>query len=275
MHSKYYRSPTPYKDKKVLVIGNSASGRDLSMELVKHVQLPVYQSIHSKSRWDGDEPPPGISWHPVVSEYLPNGRIVFADDTSLDDIDTIIYCTGYRHSFPFWNEEANGRPIWDYAENKLVKGYWHTFLQDFPTIGLVGVPRVLTFRSWEYQAVALARIFAGRNTKPLPPAAEQEKWGRDRLEVVKREKRKFHDIQWETGETLEWLGALFEWAGLGTLEGDGRLPPALTRDVIWAIEHVRKYPEPKKENGNSTILGDDDTDWVLVDGVKKDLLHFI
>jgi hypothetical protein len=276
MHSKYYRTPSPFKDQRILVIGNSASGHDISTELIEHAKSPVYLSIRSKSRWDGDTPPSGIHWLPIVDEYLPSGRIMFVDGTFLDDVDTVIYCTGYKHSYPFWNENVNGQPLWDYAENKIIKGYWHTFLQDFPTIGLVGVPRVLTFRSWEYQAIALARIFAGRNAKPLPSVEEQRKWDRNRLQTVKLEKRKFHDIQWETGETMEWLEALFEWAGLGTLEGDGRVPPALTRDVIWAIEHVRKYPEPGK--GDEKVKGDfldDDGDWVVVKKVKKDLLHFI
>jgi hypothetical protein len=275
VHSKYYRSPSPYEGKKILIIGNSASGHDLSTELVKHAQSPVYNSIRSKSRWDGDEPPPGISWRPIITEYLPSGRIIFADGTFLDEIETVIYATGYKQSFPFWNEKANGQPIWDYTENKLVKGYWHTFLQDFPTIGLVGVPRVLTFRSWEYQAIALARFFSGRNTKPLPPVAEQEKWDRERLEVVKRENRKFHDVQWDTGETWEWLGALFEWAGLGTLKDDGRTPPALTSDVVWAIEHLRKYPEPDKGKDTDKEGLEVEAEWVVVDRVKKDLLHFI
>lgn len=274
MHSKYYRSPKPYQNKKVLIIGNSASGHDISTELVNHAKLPVYQSIRSKSRWDGSEPPSGIAWVPMISSFLPNGDIEFTDGTILDDIDHVIYCTGYRHSFPFWNEKNNGRPLWDYENNKLIKGYWHTFLYDFPTIGLVGIPRVLSFRSWEYQAIALARLFAGRLSKPLPSVGEMESWERDRLGDVRREGRKYHDIQWETGETLEWLGKLFEWAGLGTLEGDGRTPPALTREVVWAIEHLRKYPEPGKDEMKDVLMGEE-VGWVVVEEVRKDLLHFI
>jgi hypothetical protein len=284
MHSKYYRSPNSYRNKKVLIIGNSASGHDLSTELISHAQLPVYQSIRSKSRWDGVSPPLGIQWRPMISDFLPTGRIKFTDGTFLDDIDTVIYCTGYKHSFPFWNEKANGQPLWDYANGKVVKGYWHTFLHDFTTIGLVGIPRVLTFRSWEYQAITLARLFAGRLAKPLPPVSEMERWEQERLEIINEghppstpTRRKFHDINWETGETMSWLGGLFEWAGLGTLEGDGRIPPALTREVIWAVEHLRKYPEPGKEKETvATALEDDgEGEWVIVDGAKKDLLHFI
>ncbi len=246
MHSKYYRSPIPYKSQQVLVIGNSASGHDATAELVSTAHHPVYQSRRSKSRWDGDEPPSGIAWKPVISEFLPDGRILFEDGTYLDDVDKIFYCTGYKASFPFWNSKANGRPLWDYEGNKLIKGYWHTFFQDFSTLAIVGLPRVLTFRSFEYQAIALARLYSGRNKVPLPPLEVQEKWESEREERRRSEHKKFHDIEWETGETKEWLGRFFEIAGLGTLLGEGRVPPVLGKDLVWAIEHLKKYPEPGK-----------------------------
>ncbi|KAF8856860.1 FAD/NAD(P)-binding domain-containing protein, partial [Acephala macrosclerotiorum] len=245
-HSKYYRSPIQYKSQKLLVIGNSASGHDVAAEGVSTARLPVYNSIHSKSRWDGDEPPKGIAWKPIISEFHLDGRIEFEDGTYLDNIDKVIYCTGYKASYPFWNEKVNGRPLYDYESNKLIKNYWHTFFQDFKTLAIVGLPRVLTFRSFEYQAIALARLYSGRNKVPLPPLSEQQKWESEREEKRRKEHKKFHDIEWETGETKEWLGRFFEIAGLGTLTGDGRVPPVLGKDLVWAIEHLRKYPEPGK-----------------------------
>ncbi|KAK7426553.1 hypothetical protein QQZ08_006883 [Neonectria magnoliae] len=280
MHSKYYRSPSPYADKKVVVIGNSASGHDITTELVSAAHLPVVQSRRSRSRWDGEEPPNGVEWKPTIRKYRLDGRIEFDDDTYLDDVDAIIYSTGYKISFPFWNTKVNGRPLWDYESNKLIKGYWHTFLQDFSTLALVGLPRVLTFRSFEYQAIALARLFSGRNALPLPPLEEQQRWEKEREEECIREKKKFHDINWETGETMRWLDRFFNIAGLGTLTGEGRIPPVLGKDLIWAIEHLRKYPEPgKKKDGvegeaNGTE-GRSDGDWVLVDRSIPDLLAFI
>jgi cation diffusion facilitator CzcD-associated flavoprotein CzcO len=83
IHSKSYRSPFNFKDKKVIVIGNAASGHDITSALVKTAKLPVYQSRRSASRWDGDEPPPGIVWKPTIKKYLPTGEIVFEDDTVL------------------------------------------------------------------------------------------------------------------------------------------------------------------------------------------------
>ncbi|KAL5422716.1 hypothetical protein PMIN06_004960 [Paraphaeosphaeria minitans] len=247
-HSKKYRAPTIYAGKKVLLIGNSASGHDLSLDLVGVAKAPVYQSRRSKARWDGDGPLSGIAWKPVIREYLPSGRIVFEDDSYLDDVDAVLYCTGYQPSFPFWNAQANGRPLWDYAANKLVGTYWHTFFQDLGTLAIVGVPRTLTFRSFEYQAIAIARLFAGRNALPLPPLEEQEQWEAERARRTRAEGKKFHDVPWDEGQTIEWLDGLFRIAGLGTIRGEGLVPPALSPELIWAVEHLRKYPEEPSEH---------------------------
>jgi hypothetical protein len=278
VHSKSYRNAAPFRDKRVLVIGNSASGHDITTALVQSARLPVYQSRRSRSRWDGDTPPPGIEWKPVVEKYLRTGEVVFEDDSILSDIDVVIYCTGYKASFPFWNVQANdGKPIWDYAEDHLAGSYWHTFFRDFPTLGIIGVPRVLTFRSFEYQAIALARLFAGRHAVPLPPKEEQERWERERWGRMSREGRKFHDIPWDNGETLDWLRGLFDLAGLPRLEGRGRYPPVLGDETRWAIEHVKKYPEPGSGNQNqSQNQSQDDEDWTMVSReAGLDSLHFI
>ncbi|KAF1955038.1 FAD/NAD(P)-binding domain-containing protein [Byssothecium circinans] len=249
-HSKTYRSATHYTNKRVLIIGNSASGHDITTLLSKSgtTHLPVYQSRRSRSRWDGESPPPGISWKPIVREYdAVTGAIVFEDGSVLDDIDAVIYCTGYKPSYPFWNAKANGGPLYDYDENRLRGFYQHTFSRAFPnSIAVVGIPRVLTFRSFEYQAVALARLFSGRNAKPLPPAVEMEAWEKERAEMVKREGRGFHTILWDDGETIEWFRYLYELGGLPVLEGEGRFPPVLDRETRWAYDHIRKYPEPGK-----------------------------
>ncbi|TKW57271.1 Thiol-specific monooxygenase [Colletotrichum tanaceti] len=300
VHSKTYRTPEPFTGKKIVTIGNSASGHDVTEELVKTARTPVFQSRRSKSRWDADEPPPGIEWKPIIKEYHLDGRIVFEDGSHLEDVDHVIYCTGYKPSYPFWNSEANGgRALYDYKEGKLIKTFWHTFFQDFQTLGIVGMPRVLTFRSFEYQAIALARVFSGRHSVALPPVEQQERWERERAELVRKDGRKFHDIAWETGETFEWLNWLFRVAGLPTLRGKGRTPPELSEELIWAVEHVRKYAEPgtpidgdespaKKKQKEAEVAGtgfygdghehraeEQKGKWLLAQRPKKDLLGFI
>ncbi|KAL6352386.1 hypothetical protein LRP88_14153 [Fusarium phalaenopsidis] len=138
----------------------------------------------------------------------------------------------------------------------------------------VGVAAIVLF---EYQAVALARLYSGRNAIPLPPLEEQQKWEREREEKVKIERRKFHEIRWERGETQEWLNGFFQIAGIGRFTGEGRIPPALTKELVWAIEHLKKYPEPGKgREKKETETGDLGADeWVLVEEPVKDLLAFI
>ncbi|KAL1870345.1 hypothetical protein Plec18167_007479 [Paecilomyces lecythidis] len=275
IHSKSYRSPLNFKDKNVLVIGNAASGHDITAALAKTANHPVYQSRRSASRWDGDKPPPGIEWKPVVKEYLLNGDILFDDGSVLSHIDTVIYSTGYKVSFPFWNSRANGGPIWDYRQNRLIGNYLHVFLRDFPTVGVVGIPRTLTFRSFEYQAIALARVFSGRNALPLPSKEEQTRWEEDRWNLVSRERRKFHDIPWDNGETVAYLDELFHLAGLPLLSGSGRYPPILNERTRWAIEHVKKYPEPGNDKDQGKEEEKEDR-WTVVDPTSyKDSLSFI
>ncbi|KAF1924346.1 putative dimethylaniline monooxygenase [Didymella exigua CBS 183.55] len=263
-HSKFYRSPTHYPGGKILIIGNSASGYDITTQFAQSgiVALPVYQSRRSPSRWDGRDPPPGVVWKPVITSYSSSGTIHFADGSHLDDIDTVIYCTGYKPSFPFWNSHANGGEIYDYQESKLDAFYQHTFSTKWErSLGIIGIPRVLTFRSFEYQAIALARLFCGREARCLPCIPEQRDWEKKRVAKCQQEGRLFHTILWDDGETMEWFRYLFEVAGLPGLEGKGRYPPQLTREQRWAFENLRKYPEPGKGDRKYSIESDG---WNLV-----------
>lgn len=212
----------------------------------------------------------------MIREYKAStNEIIFEDGTILTNVDAVIYCTGYKPSFPFWNSTANGGPIYDYRNNRLVDFYQHTFSEAFPrTLGIVGLPRVITFRSFEYQAIALARLFSGRNHLSLPSLSEMKAWEAEREVLVKRERRKFHDILWDNGETVEWLRWLYTFAGLPVLEGKGRYPPVFDDETRWAYEHVRKYPVPgdgDKSNGRDNAV--EDEGWVVL--YEKDSMHFV
>ncbi|KAJ5921032.1 hypothetical protein N7466_009358 [Penicillium verhagenii] len=270
IHSKQFRSATDFTQQRVIIIGNSASGQDLTTSLVREAAHPIYQSRRSAGRWDGDEPPPGVEWKPVITRYERSGEIVFADGSTIpgDEIDKVIYCTGYKPSFPFWNIQRGGQPLYDYSEGRLVGSYLHTFFRELPSMAIIGLPRVLTFRSMEYQAIAVARVWSGRAV--LPDKGEQKLWERNRVELTKRERRKFHDISWDDGETVQYLQALFDLAGLPRLDGSGRYPPVLDERTRWAIQNIKKYPEPKRKKDQ-----DEDGYVVFSAGELKDSLHFI
>ncbi|PPJ57818.1 hypothetical protein CBER1_00172 [Cercospora berteroae] len=270
-HSKTYRSPRVYENQRVLVVGNSASGYDVAHQLVasKLLRGPLYVSRRSRGRWDGREPPDGMLWKPVITDFKKNWTIVFEDGSTLEDIDRVIYCTGYQASYPFW-DERNGTPIFDYQTQRLVDNYQHTFVRGRPTLALVGFPRVLTFRSFEYQAIAIARFWSGRNAFPMPSNAEQNKWEEVRIELTRKEHRRFHQIDWDDGETMEWFEWLYRFAGLPHIEGHGKHPPILNGQTRWAIEHIRKYPD---HGGDQEAIGMGGLE--IASERKKDSLWFV
>ena len=237
-HSKSYRTHDPFNNKKVLVVGNSLSGRDIADDLIKVAQLPVYVSRRHRTIWDAPESDEGIDWKPVVVELISEtGRILFEDGSYLSGIDHIIYCTGYKPSFPFWNTSANGQELYDYSKSKLNGSYLHTFFKNFPTLGIIGLGKTLAFRSYEYQAIALARVFAGRNATDLP---SQEEWETFWENYTRTNGMEFHEVSIEDGELLRWYTQLSNIAGL-PLCGKGRVPPAFTDEAIWQLRNVKRY----------------------------------
>jgi hypothetical protein len=60
----------------------------------------------------------------------------------------------------------------------------------------------ISFRVYEYQAVAVARFFAGRAT--LPGVAEQKDWELKRL-AYKGPTNSFHEIKPDFAEYFNWL----------------------------------------------------------------------
>jgi hypothetical protein len=278
-HSKRYRRPETFAGKRVLIIGNSASGYDIGRDLLKTIKLPLYQSRRSRNFLDPKDPPEGFVWKPIITQYdVETGDIVFKDGTKLKgtEIDYVIYCTGYNPSFPFWNSKANGGPIWNYQHRRIIDNYQHTFFSHHPTLGIIGIPRTLTFRSFEYQAIALARLFAGRTT--LPDKAEMKRWYDHRIELVDREHRKFHDIPYGIKEVENYFRFFYDMAGLPDLLDVGKAPPVLDEETRWAIEHLFKYPRHDKDGDgeDSHMECDGDDDWCLVpDAAHRDILFFI
>ncbi|KIL87923.1 hypothetical protein FAVG1_08804 [Fusarium avenaceum] len=253
-HSKTYRQPNPYKDKRILIVGNSLSGRDITEEVTKVARRPVYISRRHKSRWEGSQPDKGTEWKPVTKEFVTEtGQILFDDGSSLDDIDHIIYCTGYKPSFPFWNAKSNGRDLYDYEKEKLKGSYLHTFFQHYSTLGIIGLGQSLAFRSYEYQAIALARVFAGTNATALPSLTEQKEWERSWEKYSKRDDMDFHTVPFENGELLRWYTQLSNIAGIPFC-GKGRVPPAFTDETLWQLQNIRRLDQPGNgEEGMRTL----------------------
>lgn len=131
-HARWYRNPKRFELKSVLVVGNSASGYDITRELATAIherrkrnetpsELPqIMQSARSPSALGiAFDSPDAPDWAQEIRVFPPIGKIegkkiYFEDGTALTNIDTIIFATGYYFSFPFLHSSDapwNSHPI--------------------------------------------------------------------------------------------------------------------------------------------------------------------
>ncbi|KAK2387717.1 hypothetical protein P8452_25834 [Trifolium repens] len=167
IHSHIYRTPEPFHNEVVVVVGNSFSGQDLAMELVgvaKEVHISarslhtVYEGLKKViSKHDT------LHLHPQIDTLEEDGRVIFLDGTCIK-ADTIVYCTGYSYSFPFL--DTKGMVV---VENdKVGPLYEHTFPPSLaPSLSFAGIPKkILGFPFFESQAMWIAQLLSGKKALP-------------------------------------------------------------------------------------------------------------
>lgn len=230
-HAKFYREPSSYKDKTVLVVGSRASGADLS-KFLADVSTTVYQSIRNVLPNLRLSKKPNIILKPKVKEYKiidnKNFKVIFDDDSELLNPDNILYATGYQFSFPFLNRLfENDNTTLTEQGIILPNLYQHTFFINEPLINIIGVPiDGVSFRVFEYQAVLIARFITGKIS--LPTRQEQSKWILERFKA-KGIHRSYHTIG--VDDAFEYLHGLVD---LGKIKDPalitGRQFPKLTSE---------------------------------------------
>ncbi|XP_076911278.1 flavin-containing monooxygenase FMO GS-OX5-like [Bidens hawaiensis] len=163
VHSHNYRTPEPYQDQVVVVIGSGPSAADISREIsktAKEVHLSSRSSNVKVKRLDEYR---NIWQHMKVLFSGMKQTCVFNDGTvefqEGDSIvaDAIIHCTGYKFRFPFLS--ANDTVHVD--DNRVGPLYKHVFFPQFaPRLVFIGLTynSGILFRILELQAkwVALA-----------------------------------------------------------------------------------------------------------------------
>lgn len=101
---------------------------------------------------------------PNVSSFTKNG-VIFDDGSQVNDLDAVIFCTGYKIGFKFIDQS-----ILPVSDNK-VELYKYVFPPNLakPTLAVFGCVQPLgaIFPLSELQARWVARVFCGKT--PLPP----------------------------------------------------------------------------------------------------------
>jgi cation diffusion facilitator CzcD-associated flavoprotein CzcO len=245
IHSKAYRRPEDFKGKKVIVIGNSASGSEIASQIGQHCKYPLllssrtYNELFAQPKWDLQRDVPEI-----VEFLLPvdhERAVKFKDGSIESNIDAVIFATGYFYSFPFL--DLPSPIITDGFRTHDV--YQHVFHIEYPTLAFPVLNlKVIPFPLAENQAAVMARVWSGRLS--LPPKEKMRDWERKRLEE-RGDGKTFHVLKHP--EDAQVLNTLYSWAKsaprVSGLEngGQGKLGTYWDEKQVWMRS---KFPDIKR-----------------------------
>ncbi|KAG8555877.1 hypothetical protein GDO81_017849 [Engystomops pustulosus] len=139
---------------------------------------------------------------PDVTEFTETS-LKFEDGTSVENIDVVIFATGYRFSFPFLDES-----IIKVKDNKISL-YRNIFPENLekPTLGVIGLIQPLgpIMSSSEIQARWVTRVFKGLCTLPPPDAIRKDIEKKKEIAMSRFGPRREHTIQVDYIEYLDEL----------------------------------------------------------------------
>ena len=232
-HSKSFRNSLSFKGKKTMIVGFSASGLDITWQLLNAASLPIL--VSQKSQTPLEAPFSGVRHVAEIVEFLPPSyakrAVRLADDTVEDEIDAVLFCTGYLYSFPFLNSVQP--PLISTGE-RVQRLYKHIFRIDQPTLAFVGLPaRIIPFRTFESQAAVIAKVWSSR--LDLPSLQDMEQWESSGLKERGNGKA-FHVLPFP--QDFDYRNELVSWASQAPQLAEGKLPSKWAKQDYWVRERI-------------------------------------
>ncbi|XP_024175049.2 flavin-containing monooxygenase FMO GS-OX-like 3 [Rosa chinensis] len=219
IHSHNYRTPEPFRDQVVILIGSSSSATDIYRDIAG-----VAKEVHISSRSiasETKEKKPQFDtmrlnaminsgyenmWvRSKIKSVHEDGSVVFIDG-SVVVADTILHCTGYKYHFPFL--ETNGIVTVDGDDNRVGPLFKHVFPPALaPSLSFVGVPwKTVPFPNFELQSKWIAGVLSNRIALPSKEEMMKDvKAYYSSLEASGKPTRHTHDIFDYRGEYADWL----------------------------------------------------------------------
>ena len=161
LHAHNYRVPSDVQGRRVLVIGSSASGEDLALELWRDGRDVAW----SGGSHGAIDERPGLTKVGLPVRCLDGSRIELEHHV-VREFDAVVFCTGYHYHFPFLGDLVTVDDNW------VRPLYQHVVHVDDPTLALIGLPfLVIPLPLFQCQARWWSRWLAGKFE--LPSAAER------------------------------------------------------------------------------------------------------
>ena len=107
-HSHDYKLPTDYTGQRVLILGASFSGedisRDMSPEIAKGWLVARKSGLSNPEKSPIGEKENIERIKGTIDELREDGTVLLTNGEVLENVDTIMLCTGYAFNYPFLNE---------------------------------------------------------------------------------------------------------------------------------------------------------------------------
>ena len=255
-----------------LLIGGSVSATDIARELSPFADT-IYQS-HRNGAFDLSAsllPSNAIRVDEVVSFSLPPNTkppntlsptdpipltLTLSTGRQLCKIHHVILCTGYHLTLPFLPHLHSDRtPAEEASSDVLVTDgtMFHNLHKDIfyipdPSLAFVGVPFfTATFTLFEFQAMVVAKVFAGLARLPDEEDMRGEYGERVRVRGTGKGFHSLRDKEEEyVGGLLGWVNGEVEGKGRGALEGHTQRWREARGEMV---ERVRKLFEVGRGSG--------------------------
>lgn len=197
IHSHNFRDAKEYAGKKLLVIGNGYSGEDIAMQCCKfgaHSATVCYQEIMGPMGHDFGHMP--IYDSPLPERYDPATKEFVFVNGKRGQFDAMIYCTGYKHMFPFLSGDMELRTPNRLVPDMLWKGSLHT---NMSKLMFVGAPdQYYTFSAFHATGKFTIGVIEGRVAIPSKEEmlADIKKWQK-REDNMGDDHKVHHRVQYE------------------------------------------------------------------------------
>lgn len=176
-HSHNYRRPEEFIGKKVVLVGAAFSGMDIAQEIYDGGATAVYLSARE---WEdpttGEAPDgsgsgaqaPAIQKVRNIEKLGADGSVFFEGGLKIENVDVIMYATGYVYRFPFLEGSKEAKRIVDVDDNRVGPLYKHVVPPKFsPTLAFIGLPwKVVPFPQFQLQSRWIARCLSGKVKLP-------------------------------------------------------------------------------------------------------------
>lgn len=203
-HSKSYRVPTSF-GARILCIGYSSSGNDIARDLLESgrevfVSQKIIDKTSEKQNLANVE---GIRFVSQIKSIKKVGDECIAETQfgSTIKFDNVIFCTGYKYSFPFLNDEIIS------TKNNMVKPLYGELIHEkYYSLAFVGLPwKTLPFVLAESQAIFLSKAWLDEIVVELVNKLETSQDHYTRVKQANLPEKYYHclaDQQWTYNKKL-------------------------------------------------------------------------